>query len=83
MFIVSEIRFVPCCRALRDAKIPPGPRLLIMHHLEQFQHVLKPGMPVPKQLPFGPPSPSEGTPGTGYQQPQQGGAPLQPIPRRR
>lgn len=69
--------------ALRDAKIPPGPRLLIMHHLEQFQHVLKPGMPVPKQLPFGPPSPAEGMPATGQQQPQQGAAPLQPIPRRR
>ena len=43
-----------CCRALQEARIPPGPRLLILHHLEQYKHILKPGMPAPNQLPLPP-----------------------------
>jgi hypothetical protein len=35
------------CSALQEVKIPPGPRLLILHHLERYRHVLKPGMPPP------------------------------------
>lgn len=37
-------------RALQEARIPPGPRLLILHHLDQFRGtsgVLKPAVPVP------------------------------------
>ena len=33
------------CRALQQAGIPPGPRLLILHHVESFRGVLKPGLP--------------------------------------
>ena len=40
--------------ALREVKIPPGPRLLIMHHLERYRHVLKPGMPLPQPPPLPP-----------------------------
>lgn len=40
--------------ALQEARIPPGPRLQILHHLEQYKHILKPGMPTPDQLPLPP-----------------------------
>ncbi|KAL3141995.1 hypothetical protein ABBQ32_004638 [Trebouxia sp. C0010 RCD-2024] len=43
--------------ALQEARIPPGPRLLILHHLEQYKHILKPGMPAPNQLPLPPQEP--------------------------
>jgi hypothetical protein len=36
--------------ALQEAKFPPGPRLLILHHVNQFRNpsdVLKPGLPPP------------------------------------
>lgn len=36
--------------ALQEAKIPPGPRLLILHHLDQFRNpasLLKPALPLP------------------------------------
>ena len=41
------------CSALKEVSIPPGPRLLILHHLERYRHVLKPGMPMPtpQQMP--------------------------------
>ena len=38
--------------ALSEVKIPAGPRLLILAHLERMRHVLKPGVPFP-----GPPLP--------------------------
>lgn len=37
-------------RALQEAKFPPGPRLLILHHVNQFRQpsdVLKPALPPP------------------------------------
>ena len=40
----------PPCSALREAKVPPGPRLLILHHLDQFRNpasLLKPALPLP------------------------------------
>uniref|UniRef100_A0A7S1SMT5 SAM domain-containing protein n=1 Tax=Tetraselmis chuii TaxID=63592 RepID=A0A7S1SMT5_9CHLO len=40
--------------ALRDCKIPPGPRLLIMHHLDGYRTILKPGAAFPM-----PPPPAE------------------------
>ncbi len=33
------------CRALRDAGIPPGPRLLIMHHVDSVRRGLRAGQP--------------------------------------
>mmetsp|Transcript_36233 Transcript_36233/g.80635 ORF Transcript_36233/g.80635 Transcript_36233/m.80635 type:complete len:251 (+) Transcript_36233:138-890(+) len=36
--------------ALTEARIPPGPRLLILHHLDQYRNpanVLKPALPLP------------------------------------
>lgn len=44
--------------ALAEAKIPPGPRLLILHHLDQYRSassMLKPALPVPA-YPFKPPA---------------------------
>jgi hypothetical protein len=35
--------------ALTQAGIPPGPRLLILHHLDGFRQPLKPGLPVNRQ----------------------------------
>ncbi len=32
-------------RALEQAGIPPGPRLLILHHVDSFRGALKPGLP--------------------------------------
>lgn len=43
--------------ALQEAKIPPGPSLLILHHLDQFRNpasLLKPALPLPP-LPPTPP----------------------------
>ncbi|KAL4446661.1 hypothetical protein ABPG77_007905, partial [Micractinium sp. CCAP 211/92] len=37
--------------SLRDVRIPPGPRLLILAHIDQYRHILRPAMPIPKQLP--------------------------------
>ncbi|KAK9824548.1 hypothetical protein WJX72_011234 [[Myrmecia] bisecta] len=34
-------------RALQEVRIPPGPRLLILHHIDSYRNVLKPGMPLP------------------------------------
>eukprot|EP00884_Botryococcus_braunii_P014099 jgi/Botrbrau1/22690/Bobra.0132s0031.1 len=42
--------------ALQEVRIPPGPRLLILAHLERTRHLLKPGMPFP--LPLPPPAPA-------------------------
>lgn len=33
--------------ALQEVKIPAGPRLLILHHIEQYRHLLKPAGPLP------------------------------------
>ena len=56
------------CSALKEVKIPAGPRLIILHHLERYRHVLKPGMPMPthQQMP--------------HHQPP---APIQPVPQPR
>ena len=38
------------CSALTEARIPPGPRLLILHHLDSYRNpasVLKPALPLP------------------------------------
>lgn len=35
----------------QDVRIPPGPRLLILAHIDQYRHILRPAMPVPKALP--------------------------------
>eukprot|EP00878_Enallax_costatus_P012182 GHUV01012722.1.p2 GENE.GHUV01012722.1~~GHUV01012722.1.p2 ORF type:complete len:143 (+),score=46.61 GHUV01012722.1:2538-2966(+) len=37
-------------RALSEARIPPGPRLLILHHLDRYRNpasILKPALPLP------------------------------------
>lgn len=44
-------------RALQEARMPAGPRLLLLHHLEQYKYVLKPGMPAPGAPPL-PPQPA-------------------------
>ena len=33
--------------SLQECRVPPGPRLLILHHIDQYRHLLKPGMPIP------------------------------------
>ncbi|KAJ9527429.1 hypothetical protein QJQ45_025695 [Haematococcus lacustris] len=41
--------------ALQEARIPPGPRLLIMHHLDRYRNpssVLKPALPLPPLPPM-------------------------------
>ncbi|KAK9828423.1 hypothetical protein WJX81_006396 [Elliptochloris bilobata] len=40
--------------ALQEARMPPGPRLLLLHHLERYKYVLKPGMPAPGAPPLPP-----------------------------
>ncbi len=43
-----------CCRALAEARIPPGPRLLILHHLDMYRNpsaMLKPALPMPMPPP--------------------------------
>lgn len=46
---------LPChCSALAEARIPPGPRLLILHHLDQYRNpsaILKPAIPLPMPPP--------------------------------
>jgi hypothetical protein len=37
--------------ALQEVKIPPGPRLLILDHIETYRHILRPAVPIPKRLP--------------------------------
>ncbi|PRW33881.1 mitochondrial import inner membrane translocase subunit Tim17 Tim22 Tim23 family isoform B [Chlorella sorokiniana] len=37
--------------ALQEVRIPAGPRLLILAHIDQYRHILRPAMPVPKALP--------------------------------
>ena len=37
--------------ALAEVRIPPGPRLLILAHIDQYRHILRPAMPVGKYLP--------------------------------
>ncbi len=52
------------CSALKEANIPAGPRLIILHHLERYRHVLKPGMPMPtaQQMPHHQPMPPQPVP---------------------
>jgi hypothetical protein len=35
--------------ALQECRVPPGPRLLILHHLNQYRHgdILRPALPIP------------------------------------
>lgn len=43
------------CSALAEARIPPGPRLVILHHLEMYRNpsaYLKPAMPLPPMPPM-------------------------------
>jgi hypothetical protein len=51
-------RSAPLCRALQEARVPAGPRLLLLHHLEQYKYMLKPGMPVPGAPPLPPAAPA-------------------------
>lgn len=37
--------------SLQEVRIPPGPRLQILAHIDQYRHILRPAMPIPKQLP--------------------------------
>ncbi|KAL4854531.1 Chloroplastic import inner membrane translocase subunit HP30-2 [Chlorella vulgaris] len=37
--------------ALQEVKIPAGPRLVILDHIETYRHILRPAMPIPKNLP--------------------------------
>ena len=37
--------------SLQEVRIPAGPRLLILAHIDQYRHILRPAMPIPKQLP--------------------------------
>lgn len=37
--------------ALQEVRIPAGPRLLILAHIDQYRHILRPAMPIPKALP--------------------------------
>jgi hypothetical protein len=41
-------------RSLAEARIPPGPRLLILHHLDTYRNpsaILKPALPLPMPPP--------------------------------
>ena len=38
--------------------MPAGPRLLLLHHLEQYKYMLKPGMPLPGAPPLPPAAPA-------------------------
>ena len=33
--------------SLAEVKVPPGPRLLILDHVDQYRHLLKPAGPLP------------------------------------
>ena len=49
---------VPMRSALAEVRIPPGPRLLILHHLDTYRNpssVLKPALPLPPLPPPPPP----------------------------
>ena len=47
--------------SLAEAKVPPGPRLLILNHLDHYRkNMMKPGALAPGQLPPAPPPPLEG-----------------------
>lgn len=35
------------CSSLAEVRIPPGPRLLILDHIDQYRHILKPAGPLP------------------------------------
>lgn len=41
----------PCWATPQEVRIPPGPRLLILAHIDQYRHILRPAMPIPKHLP--------------------------------
>lgn len=50
--------------------MPAGPRLLLLHHLEQFKYVLKPGMPAPGAPPLPPqPAPPQQAPAKQHKRP--------------
>ena len=47
--------------SLAEAKVPPGPRLLILNHLDHYRkNMMKPGSLAPGQMPPAPPPPLEG-----------------------
>jgi len=47
--------------SLAEAKVPPGPRLLILNHLDGYRrNMMKPGSLAPGQMPPAPPPPLEG-----------------------
>lgn len=47
--------------SLAEAKVPPGPRLLILNHLDHYRkNMMKPGALAPGQMPPPPPPPLEG-----------------------
>lgn len=47
--------------SLAEAKVPPGPRLLILNHLDHYRkNLMKPGSLAPGQMPPAPPPPLEG-----------------------
>lgn len=37
--------------SLQEVKIPAGPRLIILDHIDTYRHILRPAMPIPKYLP--------------------------------
>lgn len=50
---------LPPCSALSEVRIPPGPRLLILHHVDMYRNpgnVLKPALPLPPLPPPPPPA---------------------------
>lgn len=38
------------CSALQEVRIPPGPRLLILNHVDRYRTALKPPVPPPRPL---------------------------------
>ena len=42
---------VLCFSALQEVRIPPGPRLLILNHVDRYRSALKPPMFPPRQPP--------------------------------
>ena len=47
--------------SLAEARVPPGPRLLLLNHLDHYRkNMMKPGALAPGQMPPGPPPPLEG-----------------------
>ena len=50
----AKVLPLAACSALRDVRIPPGPRLLILHHLNEMRrNVLTPSLPVGNQAALG------------------------------